>query len=132
MTYTVYRNRACWVLQVVTALGFLGAAIQKFEAAPSIMRTFDAMGWGAPPRIMLGVLEVVGAIALLVPVLAGAAASGFVALMICASVVEVSVGESVVAPLIMLVLSALIAWGRRESVDRLRRTLTSRANAGLS
>lgn len=132
MSYTVYRNKALWIVQVLTALGFLGAAIQKFEAAPSVMRTFDAMGWGAPPRILLGVLEVVGAVALLVPVLAGAAASGFVALTICACVAQVSAGESVAAPLIMLGLSALIAWGRKDSVHSLRRTLTTRPNAGLS
>lgn len=132
MSYTVYRNKALWFVQVLTALGFLGAAIQKFEASPSIMRTFDAMGWGAPPRILLGVLEIVGAVALLVPVLAGVAASGFVALTICACVAQLSTGESVAAPLIMLGLSALIAWGRRDSAGSLRRTLTRRPNAGLS
>ncbi|GGB46659.1 hypothetical protein GCM10011492_42190 [Flexivirga endophytica] len=121
-----------WIVQLVTALGFLGAAIQKFEAAPSVMRTFDAMGWSTPPRIVLGVLEVVGAVALFVPVLAGVAASGFVALTICASVVQVSTGESVVAPLIMLALTALTAWGRRDSIISLRSTLTTRPNAGMS
>lgn len=132
MTYTVYRKRGLLVVQWVTALGFVGAAVQKFVAAPSVMGTFHAMGWGAPPRIALGVVEVVGAVALLVPILAGVAACGFVALTTCATVAQVSTGESVMPPLVMLALSALIGWARRDSIADLRRRLAMRLNVGVS
>lgn len=131
MNYTVYRNWALWAVQGMTALGFVGAAIQKLEGEPAVMRTFDALGWGTPPRMMLAVLELVGAVALLVPVLAGAAGCGFVALTICATAVQLSTGESVAPPLVLLVLAAIVAWGRRGSIGALHRVLTTRLNAGM-
>ncbi|GAA2758016.1 DoxX family protein [Actinopolymorpha rutila] len=120
-------NVGLWVVQVVTALAFLFAALGKFGGDPMVVATFDKIGFGDWFRYFIGVLEVLGAVALFVPRLAGLAGLAFVALMVGAVVVTVAVvGGSVVLPLALLVLSAVIAWGRRRSTARLWDTLARR------
>ncbi|MFG1942551.1 DoxX family protein [Nonomuraea sp. NPDC048826] len=104
-----------WVLQVVAAGCFLLAALGKFAGAEPSVSTFEAIGWGDWFRQLVGVLEVAGAVALLVPALAGAAALALTGLMAGATLSEAFVsGGPVVVPLALLVVSGVIAWGRRE------------------
>ncbi|MGW0227082.1 DoxX family protein [Actinopolymorpha singaporensis] len=120
-------NVGLWVVQVVTALAFVLAALGKFGGDPMVVATFDRIGFGDWFRYVIGVLELLGAVALLVPPLAGLAGLAFVALMVGAAVVTVAVaGGSVVLPVGLLVLSALVAWGRWRSTARLWHTLTRR------
>ena len=106
-------NVALWVAQVVAALAFVWAALGKFTGAPEAVATFDAMGAGAWLAYAIGVLEVLGAVALFVPRLTGLAALAFCALMLGAIVTHLLLAPAgVVLPLFLLVLSALIAWGR--------------------
>ncbi|WP_219508333.1 DoxX family protein [Nonomuraea ceibae] len=117
---------ALWVLQVVAAGWFVMGALAKFAGAEPAASTFEAIGWGDWFRQLVGVLEVAGAVALLVPALAGLAGLAFVGLMAGAVVTEAFVsGGSVVLPLALLVVSGVIAWGRRRSTARLLRRLTS-------
>ncbi|GLW06462.1 hypothetical protein Misp01_15920 [Microtetraspora sp. NBRC 13810] len=119
-----------WVLQVVTAAGFLLAALGKFSGAEPAASTFDAIGLGDWFRYFVGVLEVAGVVALFVPRLAGLAALAFVVLMAGAAPIELFLmGGSAVLPLALLVLSAVIAWGRRGETARLRSQLARRRNA---
>ncbi len=130
MTYTSYsraraegatsaRRRAgsivLWILQVIAALGFLLAALGKFTGGAESVTTFVALGWGPLPRYLLASLELLGAIALFVPRLIGPAATGFVALTIGALAVQLGTGGSVIMAAVLLVVSAIIAWGRRRS-----------------
>ncbi|WP_063780918.1 DoxX family protein [Nonomuraea sp. SBT364] len=121
-------SAALWVLQVVAAGWFVMSALAKFGGAEPAASTFEAIGWGDWFRYLVGVLEVAGAVALLVPRLAGLAGLAFVGLMAGAAVTEAFVsGGGVVLPLALLVVSAVIAWGRRRSTAKLLRRTGSTA-----
>ena len=126
---TAKRVRAVvlWVLQIAVAGAFLLSAMGKFTGAEPAASTFEAVGWGDWFRHLVGVLEVAGAVGLLVPPLAGPAALGLAGLMAGAVVTEAFVsGGWVVLPLALLVLCLVIAWGRRDSTARLRASVTRR------
>lgn len=121
-------NITLWILQVLIALGFLMAAGGKFSDQPMTVATFDALGFGDWFRYLIGALEVAGAVALLIPRLSGLASLAFVALMIGATVVNVIQHGpgGIVMTLPFLLPSALIAWGRRDTVVRLRHLIPNR------
>ncbi|MEV5897905.1 DoxX family protein [Nonomuraea fuscirosea] len=121
------RNIALWGLQIVLAGFFLMSALGKFGNAEPASSTFAAIGWGDWFRNLTGALEVAGAVALLVPRLAGVAGLAFVGLTACAALAEAFVsGGGVFLPLIVLVLCAVIAWGRRDSTARLWAAVSGR------
>ncbi|MFG1705124.1 DoxX family protein [Nonomuraea sp. M3C6] len=113
-------NVALWILQVAVAGFFVMSAMGKFANAEPSASTFEAIGFGDWFRNLVGVLEVAGAVALFVPRLAGLAGLAFAGLTVCATLTELFVsGGGVVLPLVLLALSAVIAWGRRASTARL-------------
>ncbi|BCJ37388.1 hypothetical protein Athai_48910 [Actinocatenispora thailandica] len=116
-------NRMLWVLQAVTALGFAGAAVQKLTASEQVMATFQAIGLGSWFRYLLAGLELLGAAALFVPRLAGLAGLAFTGLAVGAVAAQLGTGGSPVPALVLLVTSAVIAWGRRSGTRRLWRAL---------
>ncbi|MGW3678553.1 DoxX family protein [Streptomyces prasinus] len=111
-------------VQVALALFFaFASALPKLIAHASAAETFDDMGWGSAGMYAIGVLELAGAIGLLVPVLQSAAATGLSALMVGAFVVQIVVfdGQYAVTPLLLMVPLVLIARARREhNADLLR------------
>lgn len=115
-------NLALWGLQAVTAAVFVLAAIPKVIADPQAVAGFAAIGFGQVGMYVIGSLEIAGAVALLIPRLAGLAGLAFVGLMIGAVVVTtlLSMGAHMVAPpAVVLVLAAVIAWGRRRRTAEL-------------
>ncbi|HEY3683287.1 MAG TPA: DoxX family protein [Streptosporangiaceae bacterium] len=120
-------NITLWVLQVITAGWFLSAALAKFSASPMVMPAFAAIGLGAWFRYLIAVLEIAGVVAMFVPRLTGLAASAFVLLLIGATLTQaLAVGEGALTPLPLLVLSAIIAYGRRGTTARLWTAVTRR------
>ncbi|HEY3505203.1 MAG TPA: DoxX family protein [Actinocatenispora sp.] len=119
-------QRTLWVLQAIAAIGFAAAAAGKLSGSPEVVATFRAIGFPDCFRYLLAALELAGAVALLVPRLVGLAGVAFVALTVGATVTQLATGASPVMPLLMLVLSAAIAGGRRASIARLRADLTRR------
>ncbi|MFG3103072.1 DoxX family protein [Streptomyces sp. NPDC048182] len=111
-------------VQVVLALFFaVASAGPKLVAHPSAADSFADMGWGSLGMYAVGVLELAGAIGLLVPVLQSAAATGLSALMVGAFVVQLTYfdGANAATPLILMVPLLLIAWNRRaHNADLLR------------
>lgn len=109
-----------WVLQIIAAVMFLVAALGKLADVEPATSTFDAIGFGDWFRYLVGVLELVGLVALLIPRLTGLAALAFVGLMTGATVTELLIPSgSVALPFALLVGCAVIAWGRRESTAEL-------------
>jgi uncharacterized membrane protein len=109
-------------VQVLLALFYgIASALPKLIAHPSAAEGFDKMGWGSAGMYLIGVLELAGAVALLVPVLQSVAAVALGALMVGAFVVQVVVfdGQNAATPLILLIPLALIAWARRGSTAEL-------------
>jgi uncharacterized membrane protein YphA (DoxX/SURF4 family) len=117
-------NMTLWCLQVVAAAVFVYAALPKLTAASQEVANFAATGLGNPGMYLVGAAEVAGAVALLIPMLCGLAALALVGLMIGAVSIlllmfGVGVGSTVVLPAVMLVLVAVIAWGRRRRTAEL-------------
>lgn len=114
------RTVALWALQIVLAVQFAGAGLLKLSGDPAQVEMFTAIGAGQWLRVVVGVLEVVGAVGVLVPRLAGLAAAGLAALMVGATVTNVVVlGVSPVMPAVPLVIAAFVAWVRRRQLPRL-------------
>ncbi|MBA0126623.1 DoxX family protein [Haloechinothrix sp. YIM 98757] len=108
-----------WAVQIITAAGFALAASAKFAGDPAVVETFDAIGFGDWFRYLIAVLELAGAVALLVSLLAGLAGLAFVGLMAGAVLVHLVVlGEGVAAALPLLALAAIVALARRGRTAR--------------
>jgi uncharacterized membrane protein YphA (DoxX/SURF4 family) len=110
-------NITLWMLQGILAVVFVLSALMKFTAAPQAVKVFEAMGTASWLPYLIGLLEVVGAIALLIPRLSGLAAVAFAALMVGAVVTHLIWGGSVVLEIVLLILAAVVAYGRRASTS---------------
>ncbi|MFN2495441.1 MAG: DoxX family protein [Pseudonocardiaceae bacterium] len=108
-------NITLWTLQGVLALVFVLSALMKFAAAPQAVQVFEAIGAASWLPYVIGGLEIIGAVALLIPRLAGLAAAAFVALMIGAVLTHLIWGGPVVLEIVLLILAAVLAYGRRGS-----------------
>jgi uncharacterized membrane protein YphA (DoxX/SURF4 family) len=108
-----WRLRIAWTLQIVLAAVFLFTASRKFMGHPIPVATVEALGAGQWLRIAIGVAELAGAVGLLVPRLAGLAASCLALLMLGAVATHLFViGGSAVLALVLLVASATVAYLR--------------------
>lgn len=102
---------ALWVLRVVVGLAFLAAGGSKLAGAPAMVAMFAKIGFGQWFRILTGLLEVAGAIGLLVPRLAVYAASMLAVVMVGAIGFHLTrLGGNPVPPIILLLLAILIVW----------------------
>jgi uncharacterized membrane protein YphA (DoxX/SURF4 family) len=114
-------NVALWVLQAVLAFQFAGGGLLKLTGSPEMVDLFATIGAGQWLRYVVGALEVAGAVGLLVPRLSGLAALGLAALMAGATVTNLFViGESPWLPVGLLLVSAVVAWGRWSRTRALR------------
>ncbi|MBV7694997.1 DoxX family protein [Streptomyces sp. TRM70350] len=117
-------------LQVVLALFYaIASALPKLIGHSSATEFFADMGWGTAGMYTIGILELAGAVALLVPLLQSLAAISLGALMVGAFIVQLTVfeGQNAATPLILLVPLALIAWARRgQNAELLMRVLRRR------
>lgn len=107
-------NAVVWILGVLLAAIFIAAGVPKILGTGTIWLEAATMQ-GFPPwlRIVVGVCEVVGAIALLIPRLTKFAALGLALLMIPAAITQQISGQpGVYVPIIILVLLLLLAERR--------------------
>ncbi|MGW1109214.1 DoxX family protein [Streptomyces sp. NPDC002540] len=107
---------ALTVARVVLALFFGFSAFAKLIAHETAIESFDRMGWNQAAMYIIGGLEMAGAVALLIPVLAGVAAMAFCGLMAGASIVQLTLLDRVnaIMPALLIVLLVLIARERRD------------------
>ena len=78
---------------------------------------FDALGAGQWFRYVTGIIEVTAGIAMLIPAVAAFGALLLIATMIGAIVLNVFiVPASPIAPLVLLLLAAAVAWARRRQL----------------
>ncbi|MFE2458937.1 DoxX family protein [Streptomyces sp. NPDC059402] len=120
-------------VQVLLAVFFaVASALPKLIAHSSAADTFAEMGWGAAGMYAIGVLELAGAVALLVPVLQSVAATALSALMVGAFVVQLTYfdGENAATPLILMVPLLIVARARRGHNEELRRLVRARVRRG--
>ena len=107
-------NITLWVLQVLAAAAFLGAGGAKLAGAPQMVEVFEKVGVGQWFRYVTGLLEVSGAIGVLVPGYAFYGAALLAIVMVGAIVSHLTVlGGSPASPAVLLVLTGTIAYLRR-------------------
>ena len=108
-------NVILWVLQIGAAAMFLMAAFPKLKGDPAAVAGFEQIGFGQWFRYLTGSLETVGALLLLIPRLCGLGALLLVCVMVGAVAAHLFVlGGSPVAAIVLLLVTAIIAWGRRD------------------
>ena len=114
------RNAGLWILQIAGAAMFFMAGTTKLTGAENMIQVFTAVGLGQWLRYFTGLLELIGAAALLVPDFAGLAALWLTAVMVAAVIAHLTVlGGSPAIALSLLIAMAIVAWGRRERTVRL-------------
>ena len=120
------------VLRVLLAAVFLSSGVRKWLGDDGMTATFAELGAGQWLRYVIGTLEIAGAIALLVPFLAGVAALVLIGVMVGATLSEAFVldGGNPVTPAILLALAAIVAWYRRETILPVLQRLDIRSPAG--
>src|SRR6267142_3862841 len=108
-------NVVLWVLQIVAAGMFLMVGFLKLSGNAQLVGLFEAIGLGQWFRYLTGALEVSGAFLLLIPRTSGLGALMLAGIMICAVVTHVFiVGGSPLGAIILLVVTGLVASGRRQ------------------
>jgi len=122
-TSPVRRSRvaltALWGLQVVLAGLFLFAGGSKLAGTAPMVALFEAIGVGQWFRYLTGAIEVVSAVALVVPPLAAFGAVALVGTMTGALAAHLFIlGASPAIPALLLVGSVVIAWARRDQLVR--------------
>jgi putative oxidoreductase len=108
-------NVGLWILQIGAAGMFLMVGFFKLSGDPRMVGLFDAIGLGQWFRYLTGTLEVAGALLLLIPRLSGLGALMLFGVMIGAVVTHVFiVGGSPLMAIILLIVTGVVAWGRRQ------------------
>jgi uncharacterized membrane protein YphA (DoxX/SURF4 family) len=109
-------NVGLWILQIGAAGMFLMAGFSKLSGNPLMVGMFDAIGLGQWFRYLTGALEVAGAVLLLIPRLSGLGALLLVGVMLGAVATHLFIiGGSPLMAIILLVVTGVVAWGRRRS-----------------
>lgn len=110
-------NIVAWSLQVLLALVFLAAGGAKLAGVPMMVQVYDLIGVGQWFRIVTGLVEVAGAIALLIPGYAAFAALWLACTMAGAILAHLTVLPTPAAPAaVLLALTATLAWLRRDQI----------------
>ncbi|MGA5821509.1 DoxX family protein [Kitasatospora sp. NPDC094028] len=114
--------RSVWTLRILLALFFaLASALPKLLALPAATTVFDAIGWGHWFMYLTGLVELAGAVGLLVGRLAGPAATALIVFLAFAFVAQLTAmhGENAGTPFLFMVPLAVIAWNRRAETAEL-------------
>lgn len=112
------RYITAWILEVVLAAAYLAAGGAKLAGVPMMVHIFDRIGLGQWFRIAMGLVEVAGALALLIPGYAFFGAVWLAATMVGAVLVHRLVLPTPAAPAVLLLtLDAALAWLRRDQLS---------------
>jgi uncharacterized membrane protein len=120
-------NLTLWFVQALLALAFLGAGLSKLTSRPEMVALFQAIGIGQWFRYATGILEFTGAVLVLVPKTRSLGAVLLGVIMVGAIVVNLFiVHTNPIPPLVLLLLSSFVVWGRRSELTQFARAFSSR------
>ncbi|MFD8597315.1 DoxX family protein [Kitasatospora sp. NPDC059646] len=108
--------RTVLALRILLALFFgLASALPKLLALPAAAAVFDAIGAGDWFMYATGLVELAGAVGLLLRRLAGPAATALIVFLLCAFVTQLTAlhGENAGTPFLFMVPLAVVARHRR-------------------
>ncbi|WPV69724.1 DoxX family protein [Chitinophaga sp. LS1] len=110
-------NPILWIFQILVSALFIYSGYMKlFMPIDQQAAIYPWTGQVAPGFLrFMGVIDLLGGIGLLIPLLATYVASGIVLLMVCASVFHIARGEASVIGfnIVVATIAAFIAWGRK-------------------
>ena len=113
-------NVGLWILQIGAAGMFLMVGFLKLSGDPQMVALFQAIGLGQWFRYVTGSLEVLGAVLLLIPRLSELGALLLVGVTLGAVTTHLFViGGNPLPAIILLIVTGIIAWGRRERTIKL-------------
>jgi putative oxidoreductase len=111
------RRIGAWTLQIIIAAAFLAAGSAKLAGVPFMVELFQQIGIGQWFRVLTGVVEVTGAIALLVPGLASIGALWLGATMVGGVATHLFILHTNPVPAIVLgLLNAVVVYLRRDEL----------------
>ena len=103
-----------WCVQALLALVFLNASWQKLAGNPEMVALFAAVGVGQWFRYVTGILELTGAVLILVPKTRRAGAALLATVMLGALAAHLFVLHvPLTIPGVLFLLSVFVVWGRR-------------------
>ncbi len=112
-------NRALWITQGLLAALFLFAGGSKLVTPPEVLSAMSP--FPASFLLFIGVCEVLGAVGLILPLalrirpeLTALAALGLSVIMVGATLSTLPMGVFAAIPLVVTVLTVLVAYGRRD------------------
>jgi putative oxidoreductase len=110
-------NIALWVVQILLALAFLGAGSSKLLGAPDMVGLYEAIGIGQWFRFVTGLLELTGAILIVVPRTKFFGAALLSMIMVGAVLTHLFILRNApTAAAVLFVLAGIVVWGRRGSL----------------
>jgi putative oxidoreductase len=108
------RDILLWCVQTLLALVFVGASWAKLTGNAQAVALFTAVGVGQWLRYVTGVLELTGAVLILVPKTRRAGAALLAIVMLGALTAHLFILHvPLTAPGVLLLLCGLVVWGRR-------------------
>jgi uncharacterized membrane protein YphA (DoxX/SURF4 family) len=103
-----------WCVQALLALVFVSASWAKLMGAPEMVTLFSAVGWGQWFRYVTGIVELTGAVLIMVPKTRGAGAALLATIMLGALTAHLLILHvPPTTPGVLFLLAGLVAWGRR-------------------
>lgn len=115
-----WKPAALWTLKGLLAAVFLSAGGAKIYGVPMMVENFQQIGLGQWFRYLTGILEIVGAIMVLMPRVAAIGGVLLSCIMVGAIATHLLLmGGSAVPAIVLLVLSAIVVFAHRDQIDSL-------------
>jgi uncharacterized membrane protein YphA (DoxX/SURF4 family) len=100
-----------WALKIVVGLAFIAFASFKLTGAPMMVREFDQIGLGQGFRYLTGLLEVAGAVLLIVPSTTRFGSPTLLAVSVGALITQAAILHGdVVHTIVLIVITGFLSW----------------------
>lgn len=110
-------NIALWVVQILLALMFVAAGSSKLMGKPEMVGLYEVIGIGQWFRYVTGLLELSGALLVVLPRTKFFGASLLGMVMTGAVLTHLFILHNApTVPVVLLLLAGIVAWGRRGSI----------------
>jgi putative oxidoreductase len=112
-----WRQIGLWLVKALLAAAFLAAGGAKLYGLPVLVQMFEQIRLGQWFRYLTGALEVIGAVAVVIPATAGFGAALLATIMIGAMLTHLLVlPGSPIPAIVLFTLSAAVIWAHRDQI----------------
>jgi putative oxidoreductase len=110
-------NILLWCVQALLALEFVGVSSAKLMGMAEMVALFTAVGFGQWFRYVTGILELTGAVLIVVPRTRSIGAALLATIMLGAITAHLFILHvPPTAPVVLFLLSGFVVWGRRKDL----------------